>query len=104
IPPVVIDRQNAQGLTDLVMRNAFKIKADSLPAYAGVEDPNKGYVLIQVTAVNERLPEDDDEIQSAKLEMQNALATEYVEAYLKTLRAKGKVTINQDLIQTSSDY
>ncbi|PKO53367.1 MAG: peptidylprolyl isomerase, partial [Betaproteobacteria bacterium HGW-Betaproteobacteria-2] len=49
IPPVVVDRKNAQGLTDLTMSNAFKIKTDTLPAYAGVADTNKGYLLIKVS-------------------------------------------------------
>lgn len=103
IPPVIVDRKNAQGLTDLTMNNAFKIKTDTLPAYAGVADANKGFLLIKVSAVNEKLPEDDSARQAAKAEMQAALAAEYVDAYLKALRAKGEVTVNQQLMQAGSD-
>ena len=103
IPPVVVDRKNAQGLTDLTMSNAFKIKTDSLPAYAGVADSNKGFLLIKVSAVNANLPDDESARQAAKIEMQAALAAEYVDAYLKTLRAKGKVSVNQQLMRSGAD-
>ncbi len=103
IPPVVVDRKNAQGLTDLTMSNAFKIKTDSLPAYAGVADANKGFLLIKVSAVNANLPDDESARQAAKIEMQAALAAEYVDAYLKTLRAKGKVSVNQQLMRSGAD-
>lgn len=103
IPPVVVDRKNAQGLTDLTMSNAFKIKTDTLPAYAGVADANKGFLLIKVSAVNANLPEDESARQAAKIEMQAALAAEYVDAYLKALRAKGKVSVNQQLMQSGTD-
>jgi len=103
IPPVVVDRKNAQGLTDLTMNNAFKIKTDTLPAYAGVADANKGFLLIKVSAVNANLPEDESARQAVKVEMQAALAAEYVDAYLKALRAKGKVSVNQKLMQSGTD-
>ncbi|HEY8355304.1 MAG TPA: SurA N-terminal domain-containing protein [Methylophilaceae bacterium] len=101
--PAVVDRKNPQGLTDLAVSNAFRIKTDSLPAYAGVADASKGYLLIKVSAVNEGLPEDDSEKQDARTEMQTALAAEYVDAYLKSLRARSDISINQKLIQPDAD-
>ncbi len=103
IPPVVVDRKNAQGLTDLTMSNAFKINTDKLPAYTGVADANKGFLLIKVSAVNAVLPEEESARQAAKVELQAALAAEYVDAYLKALRNKGKVTVNQQLLQSSAE-
>jgi peptidyl-prolyl cis-trans isomerase D len=103
IPPVVVDRKNAQGLTDLTMSNAFKIKTETLPAYAGVADSNKGFLLIKVSAVNAKLPTDENARQDAKVEIQTALAAEYVDAYLKALRAKGDVSVNQQLMQSAAD-
>ncbi|CAG0970072.1 Peptidyl-prolyl cis-trans isomerase D [Methylophilaceae bacterium] len=102
IPPVLVDRKNAQGLTELTMSNAFKVDTDKLPGYAGVADANKGFLLIKVSAVEAALPEDENERQMAKVELQTALAAEYVDAYLKSLRSKNKVTINQQLLQSSS--
>ncbi len=100
IPPVVVDRKDAQGLTDLTMDHAFKVKTDKLPAYTGVADENKGFLLIKVSAVGSSLLEDESTRQEAKIELQTALAAEYVDAYLKSLRAKNKVTVNQQLLQS----
>ena len=100
IPPVVVDRKNAQGLTDLTMDNAFKMNVETLPAYSGVADSTKGFLLIQVTDVDTTLPEEEAELQTAKMELQSALAAEYIDAYLKSLRQKNKVTINQSLLQS----
>lgn len=99
IPPVVVNRKDAQGLTDLTMANAFKVKADKLPAYTGVADANKGFLLIKVSAIGDGLSEEESERQAAKVELQTALAAEYVDAYLKSLRAKNEVTVNQQLLQ-----
>ncbi len=103
IPPVVVDRKDAQGLSDLTMTHAFKVKTDTLPAYTGVPDANKGFLLIKVSAVGNSLLEEESERQSAKLELQAALAAEYVDAYLKSLRAKNKVTVNQQLLQSGTN-
>jgi peptidyl-prolyl cis-trans isomerase D len=103
IPPVVVDRKDAQGLTDLTMNNAFKVKTDTLPAYTGVADANKGFLLIKVSAIGNTLLEDANERQIAKVELQAALAAEYVDAYLKSLRNKNKVTVNQQLLQSGDN-
>jgi len=103
IPPVVVDRKNAQGLTELTMAQVFKIDASKLPTYAGVSDSNKGYLLIKVSGVNNTLASDETEKQSAQSELQSALAAEYISAYVKSLRAKGEVSINTQLMNISSN-
>lgn len=103
IPPVVVDRKNAQGLTELTMAQVFKIDASKLPAYAGVADSVKGYLLIKVSGVDNTLASNETEKQSAQLELQSALAAEYVAAYLQSLRAKGDVSINAQLLNVSSN-
>ncbi len=103
IPPVVVDRKNAQGLTELTMANVFKIDANKLPAYAGVADSNKGYLLIQVSGVNNTLASDETEMKSAQTELQSALAAEYVSAYVKSLRAKSDVSINTQLLTVNNN-
>ena len=103
IPPVVVDRKNAQGLTELTMAQAFKIDASKLPAYVGVPDSNMGYLLIKVSGVNNTLASDETEKQSAQLELQSALAAEYVSAYVQSLRAKSDVSINAQLMSISSN-
>ncbi|ADQ84690.1 SurA N-terminal domain-containing protein [Methylovorus sp. MP688] len=100
IPPVTIDRSNAQGLTDVAMNNAFKIDVSKLPAYAGVADSNKGYLLIKVNGVNTPPANEDTDKASAR-ELQAALASEYVAAYVKSLKDKSKITVNSRLLLSS---
>lgn len=102
IPPVVVDRKNAQGLTDLAMAQVFKINASKLPAYAGVADNKKGYLLIKVSGVDDAITADDAGKKAAEIELQAALASEYVASYLKSLKEKSKITVNTQLLSSSS--
>src|SRR5665647_301971 len=98
IPSVMADRKNAQGLTDLVMTEAFKMDAGKLPAYSGVANSNKGYLLVKVSKVESVLPAEDSDKQAKKIELQSSLSLEYVSAYIKSLKEKAKITVNQQLL------
>lgn len=98
IPSVMADRKNAQGLTDLVMTEAFKMDAGKLPAYSGIANSNKGYLLVKVSKVESVLPAEDSDKQAKKIELQSALSLEYVSAYIKSLKEKAKITVNQQLL------
>lgn len=102
IPPVVIDRKNAQGLTDLTMVEAFKADASKLPAYVGVADANKGYLLIKVSNVSNILGNDEAQRKTVQAELDAAVAAEYEAAYLRSLRNKSKVKINQQVLNSDS--
>ncbi len=101
ITPVTVDRKNAQGLTDLVMKQAFKIDASKLPAYAGYMDGNNAYTIVQVSRVDNTL--NPEVKQTADAEYQAAVATEYMSAYGKSLKAKSNVVVNRKLLQTNLD-
>ncbi len=100
IPPVNVTRKDAQGLTELAMSKVFKINAAKLPAYAGVEDAVKGYLLIKVSKVETNAEATAN--AEAEGELQAALGSEYIASYLKSLKAKSKVTVNQKLLATSN--
>lgn len=102
IPPVVIDRKNAQGLSDEVMRKAFKIDTEKLPAYEQVEKKNVGYSLVKVTRVESNLPSDDAEKKLMAAEVESALSQEYLAAYFASLKAKADITINEKLLNTNA--
>ncbi len=101
IPPVTVDRKNAQGLTELVMKQAFKIDASKLPAYAGYMDGNKAYTIVQVSRVDNAI--NADAKQTANAEFEAAVAAEYMSAYGKSLKAKGDVVVNRKLLETNLD-
>jgi peptidyl-prolyl cis-trans isomerase D len=95
IPAVTVDRKNAQGLTELTMSNVFKIDTTKLPAYTGVSDSKKGFLLIKVVAVNDA---DEDTVKAASADYKAALTAEYGAAYIATLKTKNKVSVNQRLL------
>ncbi len=95
IPAVTVDRKNAQGLTELTMSNVFKIDTTKLPAYVGVSDSKKGFLLIKVVAVHDA---DEDTVKAASADYKAALTAEYGAAYIATLKTKNKVSVNQRLL------
>jgi peptidyl-prolyl cis-trans isomerase D len=101
ITPVVVDRKNAQGLTELTMSNVFKVDTTKLPAYAGVADSKKGYLLIKVTSVQNKLA-DEEAKKSALLDLRTAIASEFSSAYIGTLKADKKIFVNTRLMMSDS--
>ncbi|MFM9912462.1 MAG: SurA N-terminal domain-containing protein [Methylophilaceae bacterium] len=98
--PVKIDRSNLQGLSEYTMIKAFQADASKLPAYVGAASKDGGYVLIRVTKVEDGLQQLDAAAKETRAtEYQAALREEYLQAYLKTLRAGAKVKINQELLK-----
>jgi peptidyl-prolyl cis-trans isomerase D len=95
ITPVTVDRRNAQGLPDDVMRNVFKVNTHTLPAYTGFEQPgNQSYVIIKVTKVNQKLKDDAELAKKAFGIYQSAIGTEMAYAYAASLKAKKDVMVN----------
>lgn len=101
ITPVVVDRKNAQGLTDLTMSNVFKVDTNKLPAYAGIADSQKGYLLIKVTAVQNKLA-DEESRKTALLDLRTAMASEFSSAYIGTLKSNKKIMVNSRLMMSDS--
>lgn len=101
ILPAFVDRKNAQGLTDLTMSNVFKVDTSKLPAYAGIADSKKGYLLIKVTAVQNKL-DDDDAKKAALFDLRTAIASEFSSAYISTLKADKKIMVNSRLMMSDS--
>ena len=101
IPDVTVDRKNAQGLTEPVMQQVFKIDTTKLPAYAGFSDGNRAYVLVKVSNVINALAEDDELKDRAQFEYEAAIAQAYVSAYGKSLKAKADIDISKKILEDS---
>ncbi len=102
-PSVTVDRKNAQGLTEGVMSQVFKIDASKLPAYAGFVNGKTSYTIVQVTRIDNALASDEAAKKAADAELQAAVAAEYVSAYGKSLKAKSEVVVNRKLLETKSE-
>ncbi len=103
IPPVTIDRRNAQGLTDAVMRNVFKVNVHALPAYYGFNEPNKGYTVIKVIAVNQKLKDSPEVADKAYKAYQAALGAEMSYAYVSSLKAKKDIQYNTKVLLSNGN-
>lgn len=98
IPAVVVDRKNAQGLSDAVITQAFKIDTSKLPAFGGVDNKGVGYSLIKVTQVKSALPTDSSAQKAAHDEVEAALGIEYLKAYTNSLKTKANISVNKQLL------
>ena len=101
ITPVTVDRKNAQGLTDIVMNQVFKMDASKLPAYAGFVNGKTSYTIVKILSVTNALKEDEAK-KTAEADLQAAMAAEYVSAYGQSLKAKSDVVVNRKLLETKA--
>ena len=102
-PPVTIDRKNAQGLTDSVMNQAFKVDTSKLPAYVGFINEKTSYTIVKVSRVDNALATDDEAKKNAEAELQAAIVAEYMSAYGKSLKAKSDIVVNRKLLETKAE-
>lgn len=100
-PAVLVDRKNAKGLSESVINHAYKMPTDKLPSYSGFIDGNNGYVIVKVNKV--AFPNDNNEEtkKSFATDYTEALTAEYLSAYLKGLKAKASVSVNQKFFEAT---
>ena len=98
---VLVDRKNAKGLSAAVINHAYKMPTDKLPSYSGFVDGDNGYVIVKVSQVS--FPNDDNEDNKNEFASSytEALSLEYLSAYLKGLKAKASVSVNQKFFETT---
>jgi peptidyl-prolyl cis-trans isomerase D len=98
---VLVDRKNTKGLSQAITNQAYKMPTDKLPSYSGFVDGNNGYVIIKVSKV--AFPNDDNEENKKEFAASyaEALSSEYLSAYLKGLKAKSSVSVNQKFFETT---
>jgi peptidyl-prolyl cis-trans isomerase D len=98
IPPVLIARDNTQGLSETVVQQAFKIDAEKLPAYGGLEKKGVDYTLIRVSRVDSEAVQDGDEKAKLLSGIQTSLAAEYLAAYVGSIKHKANISTNPQLL------
>ena len=98
---VLVDRKNTKGLSQAVTNHAYKMPTDKLPGYSGFVDGNNGYVIVKVSKV--AFPNDDNEENKKEFASSytEALSSEYLSAYLKGLKAKSSVSVNQKFFEAT---
>jgi len=100
-PAVLVDRKNAKGLSEAVINHAYKMPTDKLPSYSGFVDGNNGYVIVKVNKVSFPNDNNEENKKAFALDYTEALTSEYLSAYLKGLKAKASVSVNQKFFETA---
>ena len=100
-PATLVDRKNTKGLSDTVVNHAYKMPTDKLPSYSGFMDGNNGYVIVKVNKVSFPNESNEENKQAFASDYSEALSAEYLSAYLKGLKAKASVSVNQKFFETS---
>ena len=100
-PAVLVDRKNTKGLSEAVINHAYKMPTDKLPSYSGFVDGNNGYVIVKVNKVAFPSDNNEDNKKAFVSDYTDALTSEYVSAYLKGLKAKANVSVNQKFFEAT---
>lgn len=97
--PEVISRANPKEMPGPALREIFKTDASKLPAYAGVEAPGGGYILLRISKVVEPSAIDKAQQNSLADGLARMLGEEQFSAYLESLKGQMTVRINKDAIE-----
>lgn len=98
-----VSRANPGGLAPNVIEAAMKADPKALPAYVGTENPNGGYVLVQVAKINDVPAVDEAKLQTTRTRLAQALSQQEILATLAQIRAKSDVTIARDALTKKQD-
>lgn len=101
IPEVTVGRKEAQGLTELAMKQVFKTNVTKLPAYSGLADNKQGYLLVKVLKVEDPADDDADAKKTALADLNSAFSNEVLSAYKRSLREKSAVKVNIKLLNAN---
>jgi peptidyl-prolyl cis-trans isomerase D len=77
----------------------FQADTSKLPAYAGMEDAQGGYVLLKIASVQEADRIDEAKRKNLTEQLRQLVAQEKFSAYLASLKQQTEVQINQDKLE-----
>ena len=97
--PKLVSREDAQGYAGAVLAEVFKADVGKLPAYAGAENPQGGFVLLKITRVLEGQADDVAKRKATSEELRRLIGQEELDAYVASLRLKADVKVQQDRLE-----
>lgn len=90
-PPVKVSRNDAQGLPPAALAAIFKVDAQKLPGFVGVDLGNDGFAVFRVNSVTNAPAADDARLAGAQQELAQVSGQSQLQAYLDALRGRSKV-------------
>lgn len=97
--PLLVARDDGKDLPEPVLRQAFRLDASRLPAYAGIEVTRGGYTLVRVSRVEQESNMAPERAKALAEQMHALLAQETLSAYVASLRQKAGVKINKEQLE-----
>jgi peptidyl-prolyl cis-trans isomerase D len=97
--PELIKRAEHKGLSEAMVRQAFRVDTAKLPAYVGVENPEGGYTLLRVSRV---VPGEDiapEKRRGFSEALRQVLGQQELAAYLASVRQKTEIQINKERLE-----
>ncbi|MDB5808640.1 MAG: PpiC-type peptidyl-prolyl cis-trans isomerase [Betaproteobacteria bacterium] len=88
--------QSAQGYSGPGLAEIFKADGAKLPAYAGYESSDGGFVVVKITRVIDSDAIDAAKRKAAADEVRQLVAQEEMNAYVASLKLKADVKVQQD--------
>ncbi len=95
----LISRDNAEGYNGAVLAEAFKADTSKLPAYAGVENAQGGFVLLKITRVVDHEKVEVDKRKAISEQVNQLIGQEELSAYVASLKLKADVKVKQEQLE-----
>ena len=97
--PKLISRENPEGYSGAVLAEAFKAGTANLPAYAGVENAEGGFLLLKVSRVVDSDKIEADRRAALTEQLRQMVGQEELSAYVTSLKLKADVKVQQDQLE-----
>lgn len=94
-----ISRENAQGYAGPLLIGAFKADVGKLPAYAGIENAQGGFVLLKITRVVESEGVDVARRKAASEELRQLVGQEEFDAYVASLKRGADINVKKERLE-----
>lgn len=98
-PPQLVGRADAKGLSEPVLKQAFRADTAKLPAYTGVDNSLGGFTLIRITRVVEAEKIAPERQKALAEGLRQMLGQEEMLAYIASLKQKADVKVSKELLE-----
>ncbi|KKB63143.1 peptidylprolyl isomerase [Robbsia andropogonis] len=92
-PVTSVTRSNPQGLSQPVLSEVFKADASKLPVFVGVDVPDGGYAIYEITKVSSGAAADPAQVTQIEAQLSQMEGQAENDAYLTALRKRASVKI-----------
>jgi peptidyl-prolyl cis-trans isomerase D len=96
--PGMVTLVKRQGLHPEGLRAVFGVSKDTLPAHVGMPIDDGRYVVFRVSKIVDLEEVTEDDLNTAKNQLEQMMQQQQMSAYIASLREKANVRINNDAI------